>query len=258
VSVVDAAGNLDIWIYDIARDLRTRPTFDPAVDRRPVWSPEGNTIVWDRLRIKGQLFRKAADGKGTEELIYEGTGVSDPTSWSPDGKFLLFNTITPGMQNGVWSLPLTPEKPGIPLKASPLVDTAFNEQNGVFSPDGHWVAYESNESSQNEVYVIPFPGPGGKRQISIAGGTTPRWRRDGKEIFYVGLDRKLMAAEVTLKAGSIEAGQVRPLGIPVVPTGGIRYDISLDGQRFLVVAEPERGSSPPLTLVQNWTALLKK
>jgi len=261
VSIRDpaAGGNGDIWIYDTSRGLRTRFTFNPAHDRRPVWSPDGNSIVWDRLSAKGQLYRRAADGKGTEELLYEGAGVLDPTSWSPDGRFLLFNKDTPGMQNGVWILPLMPEKPGSSLKPSPLVDTPFWEGSGAFSPDGHWVAYDSNESQRREVYVIPFPGPGGKRQISTAGGSTPRWRRDGKEIFYAGPDGKLMAAEVTLKTGSIEVGQVRPLGIPIAGVGGpIHYDVSPDGQRFLVVTEPERGASPPLTLVQNWTALLKK
>jgi hypothetical protein len=139
------------------------------------------------------------------------------------------------------------------------VDPPFGKRSAAFSPDGHWVAYESNESSRREVYVIPFPGPGGKRQISTAGGGVPRWRRDGKEIFYAGLDGKLMAAEVTLKTGSIEVGQARPLGVPVSFFGGpIQYDVSPDGQRFLVVAEPERTASPPLTLVQNWTAALKK
>ncbi|MGA2716258.1 MAG: protein kinase [Bryobacteraceae bacterium] len=261
VSVRDAAarGNGDIWIYDTVRGLRTRFTFDPANDRRPVWSPDGNTIVWDRLGAKGQLYRRAADGKGAEELLYEDTGVLDPTSWSPDGKFLLFNTDASGTRGGVWILPLLAEKPGSRLKPSPLVDPPFGKRSAAFSPDGHWVAYESNESSRREVYVIPFPGPGGKRQISTAGGGVPRWRRDGKEIFYAGLDGKLMAAEVTLKTGSIEVGQARPLGVPVSFFGGpIQYDVSPDGQRFLVVAEPERTASPPLTLVQNWTAALKK
>jgi Tol biopolymer transport system component len=259
LSLVDAAGNQDIWIYDTAHGLRTRFTFDPAADGQPVWSPDGNTIAWNRQKTKGQLYRKTADGKGTEELLYEGAGVEIPTSWSPDGKFLLFDRLMPGNGGGgIWSLPLTPEKPGSPLKPSPLVDSAFQEQYGVFSPDGHWVAYVSNESQRREVYVVPFRGPGGKRQISAAGGDTPRWRRDGKEIFYGGPDRKLMAAEVTVKAGSIEVGQVHPLGIPDAFRGAGRYDISLDGQRILAVAESERTASPPLTLVENWTALLKK
>ena len=258
VSVIDATGNQDIWLYDLARGLRTRFTFDPSQDRQPVWSPDGNTIAWDRRNPKGQLYRKASDGKGSEELLYEDAGANNPTSWSPDGKFLLFNRSLVGTGSGVWILPLTPDKPGSPLKPVPLVDTPFQEQRGAFSPDGHWVTYASNESQQSEVYVVPFPGPGGKRQISTAGGDFPRWRRDDKEIFYAGLDGKLMAAEVTLKAGSIEVGPVRPLGIPVALGRGYPYDISLDGQRILAITAPERSASPPLTLVQNWTSLLKK
>jgi eukaryotic-like serine/threonine-protein kinase len=258
VSAVDATGNQDIWIYDIVRGFRTRFTFDPSPDRRPVWSTDGSMIVWDRRKGAGQLYRKAADGKGTEELILEGAGVSSPSGLSPDGRFLLFNRITPGMQSGVWSLPFKPEKPGSPLKPFPLVDTAFNEADGVFSPDGHWVAYESNESAQAEVYVVPFPGSGGKHQISTAGGRFPRWRRDGKGIFYAALDGNLMAAEVALKAGSIEVGQVRPLGIQALLALGMPYDVSPDGQRILAIADPEHSASPPLTLVENWTALLKK
>ena len=116
----------------------------------------------------------------------------------------------------------------------------------------------SDESHQNEIYVAPFPGPGGKRQISIHGGSYLRWRRDGKEIFYTGPDARLMAAEVNAKGNTIEVGQVRPLGIPVVTTATYRYDVAADGQRFLVAAVPEQNAAVPLTLVQNWAAGLKK
>jgi Tol biopolymer transport system component len=258
VSRTDATGNQDIWIYDIAHNLPRHFSFDPGQDRQPIWSPDGTAIVWDNQTAKQRLLRKSADGKGTEEVLYEDTGVYNPTSWSPDGKLLLFNKTSTGTGVGVWSLPLVPEKPGSPLKPTPLVDTTFIEVWGVFSPDGHWVAYESNESKQQEIYVIPFPGPGGKRQISTAGGGFPRWRRDGKEVFYVGLDGKLMAAEVTLKASSIEVVQVKPLGIAVPTSRGFSYDVSLDGQRILAITEPERSVSPPLTLLQNWTVILKK
>jgi Tol biopolymer transport system component len=140
------------------------------------------------------------------------------------------------------------------------VQTPFQEEDAKFSPDGRWVAYTSNESGRYEVYVIPFaPGggaAGGKRQVSIAGGGIPRWRRDGKELFYIGLDLKLAAAEVDGKGGSFEAGQVSPL------FGGMSsliYDVAADGQRFLAVLPPEQSSdAQPLTVVQNWTAGPKK
>ena len=258
VGSIDTSGNNDIWIYDIARNLPTRFTFDPGADRSPVWSPDGTALVWDNPVGKAKLLRKSADGKGTPEVLYEDTGVGNVTSWSPDGKFLLFNKASTGIGNGVWMLPLTPAKPGSPLKPTALVDTTFNETRGAFSPDGQWVAYQSNESQQNEIYVRPFAGQGGIRQISKTGGIYPRWRHDGKEIFYVGLDGKFMAAEVTLKASSIDVGQVKPLEIAVPVGRSTPYDVSLDGQRILAITEPERGSSTPLTLLQNWPALLKK
>ena len=125
-----------------------------------------------------------------------------------------------------------------------------------FSPDGHWVAFSSGESGHPEFCVAPFPGPGPKHQISMAGGIFPRWREDGKEIFYIGLNGMLMAAEVAIKNGKVELGGTRSLGIPVTHPH-YRYDVSIDGQRFLVAAPREQKSPAPLTLVQNWTLLLK-
>ena len=251
----DAGSDEDIWVYDIARDLRTRFTFDPAGDRAPIWSPDGSEIVWFRTG-KSRILRRSSDGKGSETLLLEDSNITGVHSWSPDGKLLLFDRSFTG--RGVWSLPLTPEKPGSSLKPNAFVDTNFAEGQGMFSPDGHWVAYMSNESQQNEVYVVPFPGPGGKRQVSTMGGQNPRWRHDGKEIFYLGMDGKLMAAEVVLKDAAMEVGQIRPLDITVPTSFQIPYDISLDGQRILAITDGERSVSPPLTLVENWTGLLKK
>ena len=128
------------------------------------------------------------------------------------------------------------------------------------SADGHWIAYNTTESGRWEVYVATFPGFNKKRQVSNNGGTQALWRRDGKELFYIALDGKLMAAEVTLKGSSIDVGQVKPLGITVPTTLGFAnpYDVSLDGQRILAITDPEHTSSTPLTLIQNWTSLLKK
>jgi eukaryotic-like serine/threonine-protein kinase len=255
-SIVDASGDRDIWIYDIARGLRTRLTFTGG-DQSPVWSPDGATIVWNNIRDR-KLRRKSADGTGTEEVLYEDSGLDATTSWSPDGKFLLFTKASVGVQQGVWRLPLSPETPGTARKPIALVDTAFPERWGAVSPDGRWVAYESNESQQFEIYVIPFPGPGGKRQISTSGGVFPRWRRDSKEIFYVRPDGTLMAVDVALNPSSIDVGAVRSLGITVPAGRGLAYDVSLDGQGILTITNPERSTSTPLTLVQNWTTMLKK
>jgi eukaryotic-like serine/threonine-protein kinase len=176
---------------------------------------------------------------------------------------LLYTAIGSQTAEDIWVLPLASQQSGAVSKPFPFLQTAFQESYARFSPDGRWVAYQSNESHRYEIYVAPFPGPGGKRQISTSGGTFPRWRRDGKEIFYVGFDRRLMATEVNGSGTTFEVGQVRPLGIPAVRAAsgqflGYQYDVSADGQRFLVAAAPELNAAPPLTLVQNWAAALKK
>src|SRR5204862_6595305 len=140
----------------------------------------------------------------------------------------------------------------------PFIQTVFMERRGKFAPNGRWIAYESDESEREEIYVAPFPGPGPKRRISTAGGTQARWRRDGKEIYYIAMDQRLMAAEVNVEGDVPEVGAVRPLFGPLVCGGGSCYDVSADGQRFLVRTEPEQATAESLTLVQNWTAALKK
>ncbi len=260
-----------IWTYEVSRGIRTRLTFGPAIDsREPVWSPDGRSIVFTSNRGGHyDLYRKSSNGAGTEELLYKDDLDKTPTSWSTDGKFLLyqigtFSRIPPGTTGvDIWALPLTPQRPGDPLKPFHVLQGPFNEFDAQFSPDGKWIAYTSNESQRNEIYVTLFRPPpsefGGKRQISTAGGFLPRWRPDGKEIFYVGPDRRLMGAEVEAKGETIEVGQVRPLFSAIDTTqGNPIYDVSADGQHFLLRTSPEEKSRDPLTLVQNWTAGLKK
>jgi Tol biopolymer transport system component len=253
VAVTLTGQNSDLWIYDAAGGLRTRFTFDPGVERDASWAPDERSLVYSSDQ-KGHfdLYRKRTDLNGTEEVLYADGAPKDPSSWSRDGKFLLFTLTAPKTASGIWVLPVTSDAAGKPF---PFLQMSFDAK---FSPDGKWVAYASYESGRPEIYVAPFPGPGGKRQISTAGGLHARWRDDGNELFYVDPGGILMAAGIAAKGGSIEVGAVRSLGIPTVTTRGWTYDVAADGQRFLVAARPEQKSSEPLTLVSNWTMLLKK
>jgi Tol biopolymer transport system component len=255
---ITTGSNTDIWLYDVASGLRTRFTFDPANETDAVWSPDGRTIAFSSSR-KGHLdlYRKSANGSGAEEPLYIDNLEKYPQGISPDGKFLLYYTIGDAKTgNDLWILPGPLGPPGT-AKSYSFLQSQSNELNGEFSPDGHWVAYTSDETGRFEVYVMPFPGPGGKRQISTEGGQTPRWRRDGKELFYIALDQKLMAAEITTKDGEIQHGEVRPLFGPLPVGNGYQYDVSADGQRILAIT-PRQNVSEPLTIVQNWPAGLKK
>jgi Tol biopolymer transport system component len=259
VSILDQTRRTrDLWLYDVSRNLRTRFTFDPADERESIWSPDGSRVVFNSLR-KGHFdfYQKASSGAGTEEVLLEDNVLNKyPSSWSPDGRFILYYTAssTPGTGADLSVLPLSGDR-----KPTSFLNTQFNETDPQFSPDGRWVAYVSNESGGTEVYVAPFPGPGGKRQISTGGGSYPRWRHDGAEIFYFAPDRKLMAAAVSGKGESFEVGAVKPL-FETRAVLGFRYfyDVSADGQRFLINTAPEQAASAPITVVLNWTAGLKR
>ncbi len=254
--------NTSLWIYEMARGLATRFTSGSEEAATPVWSPDGLSIIYRFSSPAGgvDLYRKAINAEGTGELLYSDGASNTPTSWSPDGRFLLFTRIDPKTGGDIWVLPLERGAAGGPLKPFPWLATDYNEGDGRFSPDGRWVVYGSNENTpQLEIYVAPFPGPGGRRRISAGEGRYPRWRADGKEIFYSRTDGMLMAVDVSLKSATIEVGSARPLGIRIgFVTTGSRYDVSADGQRFLVARPLEQKASAPLMLVENWTELLKK
>jgi len=203
------------------------------------------------------MFAKASSGVGAEEaLVEEPNADARPLSWSRDGRYIAFmrRQVKGPTRGDIWILPLFGDR-----KTFPFLQTEFEEALAVFSPDGRFIAYVSNESGRNEVYVAPFPGAGGKWQVSTAGGSLPRWRSDGRELFYMAPDNRIMSAEIGLKGGRLEIGAVRPLFQTRSFQGpGGSYDASADGRRFLIVAEGELATSEPITLVLNWTADLRR
>jgi serine/threonine protein kinase len=248
--------NTDLWLIDLLRGGTTRFTFDPANDQMPVWSPDGGLIAFMSNR-KGiyDLYVKPSSGGGTDSLILASSSVKAPTDWSRDGRFLLFQYADPQTGWDLGALPMTGER-----KPIPLVKTPFEERTGQFSPDGRWIAYQSNESGRFEIYVQPFPGPGGKWPVSTAGGTDPRWRADGGELFFVAPDATLMAVRVHASGATFDAEAPTALFHTRMVAGGLanlfeQYTVSRDG-RFLVNV-PADGTTTvaPITCVINWHPL---
>lgn len=234
-------GNVDLWFVETARGVLRRFTLDSSLDNNPVWSPDGSRVAFFSRRSGPQnVWVKPVDG-GTDERLRESAQNEVPTDWSRDGRFILF---TEGL-NDVWALPV--DGAGDPIA---VTHTNFIEDQGRFSPDGRSVAYQSNETGRNEIYVVPFPAPGVPLQMSTNGGVTPQWRDDGREILYLGEDRKLMAVAVTRKPdGKLEVG--RPAALFTIPRGAA-YDITRDGQRILIDAPIGQATTPPITIIQNW------
>ena len=254
VAVMDAARRShDIWVFDVTRGLRTRLTFEPGDERSAVWSPASDRLILNRQQkgTERDLFVKAADGSGREAPAVVNGLSKDAMSVSPDGRWLLYRESSK-MFNDIWITPLDGSG-----KPAPFIATEFDENYGRFSPDGRWVAYSSNESGRWEVYVVPFPGPGGKWQVSSAGGEQPRWRGDGRELFYMALDGTVMSVAADGRSSAFQVGQASPLFRPRIPSPiGYNYAASADGQRFLVnvSADPEA----PVAIIDGWQALLNK
>jgi Tol biopolymer transport system component len=245
----------DIWIFDVARGLRTRFTFDPSDDFGPVWSPDATRLAFSRRTPRADIYQKASSGAGGETVLLADSRLNgEVVDWSSDGQFLSYTTT--GTDLGI--LPLAGDR-----KPRLLLQSNFANADGQFSPDGHWMAYTSLESGTQQVYVTPFPGPGGKWQISPARGESPRWRRDGTELFYFSPgDTTLMVASVNGQGSAFEVGSVRSLFKVTVRRDAdlsAPYDVSADGQRFLVNKAVEHTpASASITLIVNWPALLKK
>jgi serine/threonine protein kinase len=247
----------DIWTIDLERKIWTRVTNDRSNDASPMWSPDGSRIAF-RSNRRGltDMFQKRSSGSAAEERWF-GIGSNLITSdWSADGRFIVFTNVRSTAGFDIWVWPTSGQ--GQPTLA---VRTPLNAIHGRLSPDGRWLAYASDESGQWQVYVQPFPGSGDKKQISADGGSEPRWRRDGREMFFLGSDMKVMS--VTIPEGdAFAAGVPKTLFQTRVPLTGnpyrTNYAVSRDGQRFLVNTSSDEGLSSPLTIVLNWTALLER
>jgi eukaryotic-like serine/threonine-protein kinase len=251
----------DIWLQDLQRDIITRFTFRPGASFSPVWSPDasylaftlgaGTTYGWD-------IIRKSLSGNGQEDLLVHAGLNASPDDWSPDGKTIVYQQGGQNTGFDLWLLPLDANR-----KPVPYLQTQFNEENAQFSPDGKWMAYDSDESGQTQVYIQAVPPNGSKWQVSNAGGLQPTWRRDGKELFYISTDDKLMAAPI--KLGSTVAPGTPQFLFDVAsfkqPAVGISYSVSRDGQRFLLSAPAgNQGTAgvPSITVVTNWQPSLNK
>jgi Tol biopolymer transport system component len=248
----DATGTRDVYLIDTARGGRTRVTSEPTDDFSPVWSPHGDRLAFAGRRQGDRtlnLYAANVSGTGGEKRLLDLDGVEIPTSWSPDERFLLFQTPSPGADIMVLSL--------ADGQVSPLVSTRFTEGSAQFSPDGRWVAYSSNETGRTEVYVMPFQRAGPRVAISTDGGGSPRWRHDGKELFYVRGDNTLMAVAVSLNAASVDVGAASPLFRSRFRSENFPYAVTSDG-RFLINRSVDDETPSGITLVVNWPATMRK
>jgi serine/threonine protein kinase len=256
--------SIDLWLVDSARGTNTRFTFGQGNSVLPVWSPDGSKIIFASTRDGAySLCQKLTSGVKDEELLLKSSDPKYPTSWSRDGRFLLYSEFDSKTKSDLWVLPLEGDR-----KPIPFLRTEFNESDGHFSPDMRWVAYVSDDSGRNEIYVRGFSQvsgapsqTGGKWQVSIGGGAGPRWRRDGKELYYRTPDGKVMAVKVTADT-VFQLGTPKPL-FQAPPGQGswssiAIWDVTSDGNRFLMSTPAGDAIPAPFTVVVNWIAGLKR
>jgi Tol biopolymer transport system component len=252
-----AQGVYDVWIFDLVRQTSTRFTFGPSSHQSPVWSADGKTIFFaSNAKGSTHIYAKPADGSGVDRVVLEDGDVFEgPRTTSADGRYLIYGRRSPNEAGyHIWALPLTGGG-----KTFPVVQDGFDEDFPALSADGKWMAYQSNESGRKEVYITAFPGGGAKWQVSSNGGSSPKWRRDGKELFFLDAADTITAVDVNTSGGAPQIGAPQGLFQAV----GIQrdfgaYDVTADGKKFLVNSGNLKEGSDPFTLVQNWTAELKK
>jgi dipeptidyl aminopeptidase/acylaminoacyl peptidase len=247
-------GNGDVWLLDLLRGGMTRATFDADLDSNPVWSPDGVRIAFGAVRAGVyDLYVKPSNGSGAEERLVESPNNKAPQDWSKDGRWLIYYELNPVTGRELWALNMT--SPGRPPRV--VANTPANELLAQFSPDGRWVAYQTNESGRFEVVVKPFPDGSGKWQVSTTGGVAPRWRADGRELYFLARDAAMMAVPVTAAGTSFEAGAPVTLFPTRIVNGGTvtqnraQYAVARDG-RFLINQPVGDPAAAPITLILNW------
>ncbi len=246
----------DIWIVDSSTGVATQFTEDPGAEFDPVWSPDGRTIVFSSNQSGVlNLYEKDVNGDEEARLLLDSVGDKHAFDWSPDGRFVVYGMFDASTRTDLWLLPMFGER-----TPRPLLRTEFDETQAQISPDGRWFAYVSGRSGRSEIYVRSFPNPGREYQVSTTGGGDARWRADGKELYYVGEDRRLMAVALDTR-NSVEFGPATPLFDTGMPPywGAARnlYDVRRDG-RFLLMAPIADDRSSPFNITLNWMARLGK
>jgi Tol biopolymer transport system component len=242
----------DLWLVDLTRNSRTRFTSD-GNSSEPIWSPDSSRIIFTSIASTSggwfDLYLKPVSGVANQMAVLKSTQFKFPTSWSRDGRSVLYTASYQKSRDDLWVLPMQEDR-----KPVLLAGTEANEGWGYFSPDGHWIAYTADESGRNEVYLRPFPNAGDKIQVSRGGGIAPRWRGDGKELFYIAPDGRLMGLELNTSP-VLRAGEPKMLFTP--PRSSGVWDVSKDG-RFLIAVPVEASAQEPLTVVLNWSSGLPK
>jgi serine/threonine protein kinase/Tol biopolymer transport system component len=248
-------GESHVWVYDTGRDALTRLTFEGGVNLIGTWTPDGKRVAYASTRTTSQNpFWQAVDGSGSPEQLIKADIVTSPTSFSPDTKVMAYVDIGPDTGYDIGVMRLDDRKP------QPFLRTRFFEGGATFSPDGHWLAYTSDEAGRPEIFVQPYPGPGGKWQVSTDGGTEPVWNRNGRELFYRS-GNKMIAVHVTTGA-TFSAGKPRTLfeaEYVASPASLPNYDVSADGQRFLMLKPGDQAQpATQINVVTNWVEELKR